>query len=321
MHILNMMNVAYKRDMGIAAGTEGSILKVLAYFSIFYYPLTRTEIMKYLPPGICIDTVDDALEQLVNEGVVFRIAEFYLLQNDSLLVKRRREGNMRAERLLPKAMKIGRFLAKFPYVRGVGISGSLSKMCADEKADIDFFIITRADRLWIARTFMHVFKKLTFLTGRQHLYCMNYYVDEKSMKLEDQDIYTAIETATLLPVSGPAIHDFFAANDWVSGWFADYPNDRGNNDDMKGTSWIKTAIEWMLNNKAGSSIDSWLMRFTASRWQKKKQKGKRNEEGREMALVTDKHFARSNPGRFREKLLAAHEEILNAMRKRYPGYF
>ncbi|MEI9810645.1 MAG: hypothetical protein WDO16_23755 [Bacteroidota bacterium] len=149
------------------------------------------------------------LEQLVAEGTIFRIAEFYLLQNDSALVKRRREGNQRAGQLLPKAMRIGRFLSRFPYVRGVGISGSLSKMYADEKADIDFFIITKANRLWIARTFMHLFKKLTFLTGRQHLYCMNYYIDEKALKLGEQNIYTAIETVTLLPAGGNAMQGFF----------------------------------------------------------------------------------------------------------------
>ncbi len=118
------------------------------------------------------------------------------------MVKRRQQGNLRAEQLLPKAMKIGRFLSVFPYVRGIGISGSLSKMYAHEKADFDFFIITKANRLWIARTFMHLFKKLTFLTGKQHYYCMNYYLDEKALKLRDQNIYTAVEAITLIPVSG-----------------------------------------------------------------------------------------------------------------------
>src|SRR6266478_4413244 len=99
-------------------------------------------------------------------------------------------------------MKIGRFLSRFPYVTGVGISGSLSKMDAREKADFDFFIVTKANRLWIARTIMHLFKKLTFITGKQHLYCMNYYLDEKALQLRDQNIYTAVEAITLIPVSG-----------------------------------------------------------------------------------------------------------------------
>ncbi len=316
-----MMNVVYKKEYNVNTGTAGAILKVLAYFSIFKYPLTRSEIAVYLPPGTYAGMFDDALEQLVSESVIFNIGGFYLLQDDPSLVKRRREGNQRAEQLLPKAIQIGKFLSLFPYVRGIGISGSLSKKYADEKTDIDFFIITKTGRLWIARTIMHVFKKLTFLAGRQHFYCMNYYIDESALKLDDQNIYTAIETATLLPVYGRAMYDFFAANEWVSDWFADYPAIVTGRVAKTEGSMMKKAIEWLLNNWMGNYLDDRLMKITTRRWQKKRQEGKRNEEGKQMDLITDKHFARSNPGMFRERLLATYAEKLDELGKKYPGYF
>jgi hypothetical protein len=122
-----------------------------------------------------------ALQKLVIEKIIFRINEFYSLQNDPLLVEKRIKGNDRASKLLSKAMSIGAFLYRFPFVRAVGISGSLSKKYADEKADIDFFIITKSNRLWISRTVLHAFKKLTFLVGQQHFYCMNYFIDENAL--------------------------------------------------------------------------------------------------------------------------------------------
>jgi hypothetical protein len=194
-------------------------------------------------------------------------------------------------------------------------------MYADEKADIDFFIITQADRLWIARTFMHIFKKLTFLTGTQHLYCMNYYLDEKALQLSDQNIYTAIETVTLIPAGGTAMPDFFKANPWVSEWFAEYNIGNNPSKEKTGRSWLKRTTEWLLNTKTGNRLDNYLMKLTTRRWQKKKQRGVRNQEGKAMDLITGKHFARSNPGMFQEKLLARYNEILNGMKKRYPGYF
>jgi hypothetical protein len=316
-----MMSVAYKKDAGLLVNTKGSILRVLAYFSMFEYPLTKTEITKYLSPGTAAIDFDAALEQLATDGIVFRINEFYLLQNDNALVKRRKEGNHRAAQLLPKAMKIGKFLSGFPYVRGVGISGSLSKMYADEKADIDFFIITQADRLWIARTLMHLFKKFTFLTGTQHLYCMNYYIDEKALQLNDQNIYTAIETVTLIPAGGTAIPDFFVANAWVNEWFLDCSVHVHHTNEKARNPWLKRTVEWLLNNKTGNRFDNYLMKLTNRRWKKKKQRGVRNEEGKAMSLITGKHFARSNPGMFQERLLARYNEILNGMKTRYPGYF
>lgn len=314
-----MMTVAYKKEMKVAESTESCVIKALTYFSIFQYPLSKEEIRTYLHPDAEMACLEDVLENLVNRRCIFKMDEFYSLHNNILLVKRRRDGNLRASQLLPKAMKIGKFLFKFPYVRGIGISGSLSKMYADEKADIDFFIITKSDRLWIARTFMHLFKKLTFLTGKQHFYCMNYYVDESAMKLEDQNIYTAIEISTLLPVRGEAMHDFFKANSWVSDWFAEYPGN--NKKDSIERSWGKRTIEWLLNNKTGNRLDNYLMKITTRRWQKKKRKGMRNEEGKEMDLITGKHFARSNPGMFQEKLLVLYQEKLNEMKRLWPDYF
>src|SRR6202022_4223033 len=91
------------------------------------------------------------------------------------------------------------------------------------RSDIDFFIITKANRLWIARTLMHLFKKLTFLTGHQGWYCMNYYVDEEALQIEEKNIFTATELITLLPVCGNGtMEEFFRANNWASSYFPNY---------------------------------------------------------------------------------------------------
>jgi len=194
-----MQTVVYKQmtivpDKVYEAGNSigGSILKVLAYFDIFQYPLTQNEIKQFLDQPVSETAMENAMQRLLDEKNIFRLRNFYSLQNDLLLAEKRIQGNLRAVKLLAKANKIGRFLFKFPFVNAVGISGSLSKQYADEKADIDFFVITKANRLWIARTIMHVFKKLTFLTGRQHFYCMNYYVDEAALHLRDKNIFTAV---------------------------------------------------------------------------------------------------------------------------------
>jgi hypothetical protein len=213
---------------------------------------------------------------------------------------------------MSKAKKIGRFLNQFPYVRGIAISGSLSKNYADEKADIDFFIITRANRLWVARTCMHLFKKLTFLTGHQHYYCMNYYIDEKALSLNDKNIFTAIETKTLIPVAGTCIREFFSANPWTDAYFPVCPNP---GDSIRGQrrSIIKKCIEVLLNNRAGAWLDQLLFRITTKRWQKKQARHQRNAKGAVMNLVTGKHFARSNPGGFQEKVLALYEAKLRGL--------
>ena len=194
---------------------ETSILKLLAYFDIFHYPLTKNEIRQSLTSPFTEEELDQMLRGLLSRQSIFLHLGFYSIHNTPMLAHRRTEGNARAEKMMPRAFSIGRFLYHFPFVRAIAISGSLSKNFADEKADIDFFIITKANRLWIARTIMHLFKKLTFITGHQHYFCMNYYIDEEGMKIESQNIYTAIEIATLLPVSGKKdLDNFFVINNW-----------------------------------------------------------------------------------------------------------
>jgi len=297
-----------------AAGKE-AVLKTLVYFDIFHYPLTRTEIRKFLCLNIGEVTLAGWLAELEAEKKIFFSNGFYSVQDNPLLSVRRINGNQRAEKLLEKANRIGRFLYRFPFVRAVGISGSLSKNFADEKADIDFFIITKANRLWMARTLMHLYKKLTYISGSQHYYCMNYYVDEQALLIEDRSIFSAIEIKTLLPVCGEkAISDFFESNQWTEDYLpaCDFRKQSGK-EPRKG--WIKRAWEWLLNNKAGNKIENYLFRLTQKRWKRKAERGKQNEKGQPMDLLCGKHFALSNPGSLREKVLAAYEEKVAILRQ------
>lgn len=300
--------------LGMQRAEETCILKVLAYFDIFHYPLTKNEIRKFLGTPLSEINFEKSLEQMLADQTIFLHNDFYSLQNNSLLAHRRKEGNLRAGRLLPKAFKIGRFLFHFPFVRAVCISGSLSKNFAEEKADIDFFVITKANRLWIARTIMHLFKKLTFLTGHQHYFCMNYYIDEDALLIEDQNIFTAIEVATLVPVCGKeAMNEFFLINNWSYQYFPGYKYDYLANDNS-GKIWVKTVAEWIFGNSICSHLDKWLLKITTRRWQRKSSKGMRNKNGHTMHLVTGRHFSRSNPGAFQEKVLDLYEQKLNELK-------
>jgi len=288
-----------------------SVLKALAYFDIFQYPLKKAEIRQFLDRPISDARLEIILQELVTDGLIFKYYDMYSLQDNPILACKRIEGNLRAASLLPKAQKIGKFLFRFPFVRGVGVSGSLSKNYADEKADIDFFVITKANRLWIARTLMHLFKKLTFLGGREHFYCMNYFVDEEALLLSDQNIFTAIELKTLLPVSGnPAVQEFFLSNLWADEWFPECPF-RQQSEKPSRYIGLKYFFEWCCNNSLGNRLDNLLQKLTDKRWKRKQARGKRNNKGLMMGLVTDKHFARSNPGAFQEKVLEMYKERID----------
>ena len=291
----------------ILSPIEENIIATLAYFDLFSYPLNRGEIYLFLPVKCDMNTFNQAVNSLVNNNHIYRFEKFYSLKNDIFLVQRRIKGNKKADEFMLIAEKICNTLIKFPYVRCIGVSGSLSKNFADENADIDLFIITAKNRLWIARTLMHGLKKLAYLAGKQHYFCMNYYIDEQHLPIPEKNIYTATEVVTLIPLQGDlAFVDFFAANAWCRQFL---PNNimRVSTAKTVSASWLKKGIERLFNNGLGNWIDDLLWHITTNRWHKKTALKQRNIKGQVMAMNTGKHFAKPDPEDFQSNLITRYK--------------
>jgi hypothetical protein len=292
------------------------ILATLAYFNMFEYPLKKNEIFIFL--GHCNDyrEFEQALNNLLRDSAIFKIGDFYSLRNDFEIAMRRYRGNEKAIVMLKKAEKAATIINAFPFVKGVAVSGSLSKYFADEQSDIDFFIITTANRLWIARSFLHIFKKLTFILNKQSLFCMNYFIDEGDPAILEKNIYTAMEIVTLLPLRGDTLFDtFFKENNWARNFF---PNKYLQKAPIRkaGKSWIKSLTEKVLNNRFGNSLDNYLMKQTAKSWDSKTRTNKKDGKGMLMSMHVGKHFSKPNPEIFQKKILQHYETSLSEIFKR-----
>jgi len=281
---------------------QHDILCKLAYFDIFSYPLTKEEIFSYINISCDDFEKEKALSELLTDKEVFPLDEFYSLSHDTELAARRRKGNQVARKQLRIAKRVARLLSWFPYVRGIAVSGSLSKNYADENSDIDFFIITARNRLWIARTLMHFFKKITFLFGRQHWFCMNYYVDEEALEIREKNIFTAIEIVTVLPLSGITIFDqFLSSNTWVKKYFPLHMRMEGTRNTSNNI--LKRAAEKLFNNALGSRLERYFMNLTISRWKKKTEQHRKNMRGILLGMDAGVHYAKPEPKYFQEKIV------------------
>lgn len=314
-----MQNKSYSLiDKGLSEIKE-NILATLAYFDLFSYPLTKGEMYLFLGKKHPGDVFSNALNSLLRAGIIHQFDKFYTLKNDHHLVIKRINGNKKAAELIKIAERVGKILIKFPYVRGVAISGSLSKNFADEFADIDLFIITAKNRLWIARTIMHCFKKLTFLVNKEHYFCMNYYIDAQQLEIPEKNIYTAIEICTLMPLEGDVeFEKFYAANAWTRSYLPNKIMRVSSAGPVKKTI-LKSVFEYLFNGKIGNAIDDFLMEITAGRWLKKTQSKKLNSHGMVMAMKTGKHFAKPDPKNFQGRLLARYEHRIAQLLRQYEG--
>src|SRR5687768_7852879 len=191
-----MMKEDVKQETGPLAL---SMLRIMAYFDIFSYPLTAAEIYNYCDhSNTSLKEVQMQLEDLANRNVISRRMHFYYLGNDETVVDKRLEANRLSEKYMRKARSYSKLMSAFPFVKGICISGSLSKGSADNKADIDYFILTDPGRLWISRTLLVLFKKLFLFNSRKY-FCVNYFIDTDHLEIPDKNIFTATEIVFLIP--------------------------------------------------------------------------------------------------------------------------
>lgn len=293
--------------------TYNAILRVLSYFHFFRYPLTKDEIWRYLPFLCSRADLERSLSELEDLDIIYNIEGFYSLANDTALVARRNAGNKYAIPKLAKAYKIAGFLGKFPFVECICISGSLSKDFSTPKGDLDFFIITSANRLWIARTFMHAFKKLTFLVGAQHSFCMNYYVSCEHLDINPKNVFTAIELATLKPafIRNGAEEMYETNKDWMQIFI---PNWSLNEKPVspRHNKWFPSrATEFVLNKLGGNSINAFLFEMTKRKWIKKWQRKNYDVDACLKCMAPHFNTPLNYPTNLPEKVVDTHAVILN----------
>src|SRR6185295_18883003 len=182
---------------------------------------TAEEVARFSPE--VINSSHQFLERLVSLKLLFRFQNFYSLQDDSQLVTRRVSGNALASKKMKTAKRFSKIVSFFPFVRAVMLSGSISKNYMDENSDIDYFIVTEANRLWVVRTALAVFRRVFLFNSHKNL-CTNYFVDSQNLEIRDKNIFTAIELCTTKPMFGRStIEKFQEANKWA---FSFLPNFR-----------------------------------------------------------------------------------------------
>src|SRR5207253_11478070 len=128
---------------------------------------------------------------------------------------KRIEKEKHSKKMWRMAAMMTHIIKRFPFVRAVMITGSLSKNSSDKRSDLDFMIITEPKRLWIARTILMLFKKI-FLFNSYKYFCLNYYITSDNLEIEEKNIFTATEIAYVKATYNTRLmEDFIKANMWI----------------------------------------------------------------------------------------------------------
>lgn len=205
---------------------EKAIVKTLIYADLFDYPMLSQEIHKWLiGKNAPIEQVEKALKKLVKSKKVFLKQGVYFLKNRSALVKIRQDREKVSQSYYIKARWIARLFKIIPWIQLVGISGSLAMRNADKTDDIDLFIISKPNRVWLTRLLSALILELV---GERRLrdasrkesqskVCLNLLISEDALVQSKQNLYIAHEILQLkvLWERSKTYQKFLESNEWT----------------------------------------------------------------------------------------------------------
>lgn len=302
---------------GVLRELSAAVLRVLAYFDVFKHPLTAQEVFEYCDyPPADVAAVQTELAELSRLGCVREEGGYYALDAGSSVDQRQRAA-ARCTEYLRQGYRYSRLIARFPFVRGVGISGSLSKGVAEANADVDYFIITAPGRLWVCRTLLTLFKKTVLLNSHKY-FCLNYFVDTDHLPIPDQNIFTATEIAFLIPTYDYGSYvAFLHANHWVGSYYPNKPPMPAEAVFEQGNSRLKRWAEALLGGRFGEWLEARCLRLT--RDYRRRRFSHLSKSEFQHAMRATPGVAKHHPNSFQGRVLRAYEHRLAVLQHQLGG--
>lgn len=288
-------------DVDLAA----AISRTLAYSDIFDFPLTLSEIHRYLierlaPVEAVAATLGD-LQQISRQG------EFYALRGREAIFVQRHQRAATASRLWPLALRFGRLIGTLPFVRMVAVTGALASDNVEPGADLDYLVVTQPGRLWLCRAMILGINRIAKLLGLRAELCPNFLLSTDHLRLEDRDLFTAQELTRMVPVTGmDCYRTMRSANLWTDQYL---PQAIGAPREIAGSErdagLLKKVAEFILWLPIVSWLEKWEMNRKIAKFERQ---GHINSETRFSADFCKGHF-----DGHKQATLQAYESRLEAL--------
>lgn len=196
-----------------------SYYKNLVFHDIFSYPLTERELKKF--------AWQDESEDNKNKTNYQIQTGFYFLPKKVNNIKIRNDNFVFSINKLRKTRRLIKWLRLLPSVKMIAVCNSLGYFNATQTSDIDLFIITDQNKIWLTRFWLQSFLKILRLRPfdrgyKQDSFCLTFFLsqdnlDISSIQINKPDVYLVYWTTKLLPIYDPEkiYLKFFTTNHWL----------------------------------------------------------------------------------------------------------
>lgn len=213
---------------------EDSVIRALRYSNIFSYPLSFYQIGLYMDQTTSYEELQKALRQLVQKKVITKKRTIYRLRKEKCVNWTQKQAH--TKKLFKEYAKQLKRLEKIPWIHLLSITGSLAAANPQEKDDIDIFLVTKENRLWLTRFFVVLYLKIWGLYRTDETpsgkICPNLLISEKNLTWtkEKQNLFVAAEIVRMQPVinRNNAYERFLSQNNWIQKFFPNFKFEKTN---------------------------------------------------------------------------------------------
>lgn len=219
-------------------GIKKAIVRAIVFFDLLGLPLTLSEIWKYslILPGENLPETDlGEMLEIVEADLIGKTVEqkngFYFLRGRSDLAAVRMRSQISAQNKYKAALKTAYFLKFIPGIKLVAVCNSLAMGNVRDASDIDFFIVTAKDRIWLTRLLVTVMTQILgmrrYKSKVNNRVCLSFYITENNLDLEKValpvDPYFYYWLASLDPILDNRCFDgFIGANAWLKRYLPNF---------------------------------------------------------------------------------------------------
>jgi hypothetical protein len=300
-----------------------AVLATLAFFDLFKQPLRLEEVECYL---LQQPAERHPIAITLNETKkISSIEHYYALRDPEALLEIREKRLAISKKSWKKMNRYRWVFALTPYLRGVSVCNTLATDNADERSDIDLFIVTDSKRLFLSRLLLTFW--LQILGVRRHgnkiagRFCLSFFATEDHLNLESiqkgpYDIYLAFWLRTLQPIVGAhELHEkvVMANQTWTQKFFAtsikpDFKHWRKTHFLLRTLQWIPEKI---LNVVLGEWIEKKLAYWQLQRARAKQEKLDLSPD--DSAIILNRHMLKFHNTDRREDIYREWKERLKTL--------
>jgi len=277
------------------------IINTISFFDLFDYPLSLMELYNYLYTG-GMDGGNYSLTEIKKEldqnkklkKIITTKSGFYFLKGRQKIVTKRLANYVIADykiKIAHKAIKLFRYV---PGIKLVAICNNLAFYNASSESDIDLFVITNKDRIWLTRFILVIIISLLGLRPPKDKVkdkiCLSFYItqdnlDISNIKIANDDIYLIYWLASLMPIYQRENYyqKFIKANNWIIKYLPNYKSVKlGHRYNLTDNNLTQTISKFKEKITAGK-LGAWLNELV-----KKYQLNKMSQLKKDLAVRGDK---------------------------------